>query len=113
MYLPQGALIAIIVIAAVIALVGIGMAILFYVAKKREWKMREKLRQSARKVVNALTPRRSEFPKEVRNAHRGRKGIRLDDVPPTPRLTPEDIEKGLSVNISSEGRKKKWGRNLT
>ena len=88
-------------------------AVLFYVAKKREWKMREKFRQSARKVVNALTPRRSEFPKEVKNSvpKGSKRGIRLDDVPPTPRLRPEDVEKGLAVEISSKGgHKKKWGR---
>lgn len=113
MYLPQGALIAIIVVAAVFVIIGVSTAVLFYVAKKREWKMREKFRQSARKVVNALTPRRSEFPKEVKEGpiRGGKRGIRLDDVPPTPRLRPEDVEKGLAVNISSKGgHKKKWGR---
>ncbi len=68
---------------------------LFYLAKKREWKVRESIRRSARRVVTALTPRRSEFPrslKDNRSDSRGR--VRLDDVPPTPRL-PQDLEKGL------------------
>jgi hypothetical protein len=41
-----------------------------------------------------LTPRRSEFPKSVKESG-GRS--RLDDVPPTPRIRPEylDLEKGL------------------
>jgi hypothetical protein len=41
-----------------------------------------------------LTPRRSEFPKSVKQS--GRRS-RLDDVPPTPRIRPEylDLEKGL------------------
>ena len=90
------------------------MAILFYVAKKREWKIRETLRRSARKVVTALTPRRSEFPKSVKESggtSRGR--VRLDDVPPTPRLRPEDIEKGYArpmTRQSPEGRstKNQW-----
>lgn len=39
--------------------------------------------------------------------------MRLDDVPPTPRLRPEDVEKGLaqsSLRQSPEGRNKKWTR---
>lgn len=87
------------------------MAILFYIAKKREWKMREKMRQSARKVVNALTPRRSEFPREVKASSMPRhaRGRKLsDDVPPTPRLRPEDIEKGMQVNAKVEAKKKTW-----
>ena len=95
----------------------VSMAILFYVAKKREWRIRETLRRSARKVVTALTPRRTEFPKSVKEssgrASRGR--VRLDDVPPTPRLRPEDIEKGYAkpgIRQSPEGRstKDKWPR---
>jgi hypothetical protein len=92
----------------------VGMAILFYVAKKREWKIRESIRRSARKVVTALTPRRSEFPKSVKESSparpRSNKGrTRLDDVPPTPRLRPEDLEKGLA---QAEVKRKdgKWGR---
>ena len=89
------------------------MAALFYVAKKREWKIREGLRRSAKKVVTALTPRRSEFPKNVKGssarASRGR--VRLDDVPPTPRLRPEDLEKGnvkpVAVRQSPQGRSSK------
>ena len=88
------------------------MAVLFYFAKKREWKIRESIRKSARKVVTALTPRRTEFPKSVKESqsrsrsHRGR--TRMDDVPPTPRLRPEDLEKGLKVEVKrKEGG---WGR---
>ncbi|EPE10394.1 hypothetical protein F503_05489 [Ophiostoma piceae UAMH 11346] len=94
--ISRGAMVAIIVVVVVVAVLGITSAILFYLAKKREWKIRESIRRSARKVVTALTPRRSEFPrsaKEGRPASRGR--VRLDDVPPTPRL-PKDLEKGLS-----------------
>lgn len=92
------------------------MAVLFYVAKKREWKIRENLRKSARKVVTALTPRRTEFPKEVKESmSKGRRGhAKLsDEIPPTPRLRPEDLEKGIPVAIKSKGQAKegkKWGR---
>ncbi|KAK3303521.1 uncharacterized protein B0T15DRAFT_496068 [Chaetomium strumarium] len=97
MVLSSGALAAIIVVVVLVALVGIASMVLFWVAKKREWTVKETLRRSARKVVTALTPRRSEFPKSVKESS-GRGGrSRLDDVPPTPRIKPEylDLEKGL------------------
>jgi hypothetical protein len=74
----------------------VATSILFFVAKKREWTVKETLRRSARKVVTALTPRRSEFPKSVKES-RGGKRARFDDVPPTPRIKTEylDLEKGL------------------
>ncbi|KAK4150877.1 hypothetical protein C8A00DRAFT_36492 [Chaetomidium leptoderma] len=94
--LSRGALIAIIVVVVVVALFGIASSILFFIAKKREWTVKETLRRSARKVVTALTPRRSEFPKSVKESTSGGRS-RLDDVPPTPRIKPEylDLEKGL------------------
>jgi hypothetical protein len=96
--LSGGALAAIIVVVVLVALVGIASMVLFWVAKKREWTVKETLRRSARKVVTALTPRRSEFPKSVKESSgRGGGRSRLDDVPPTPRIKPEylDLEKGL------------------
>ncbi|KAM0281670.1 hypothetical protein ACHAQH_003401 [Verticillium albo-atrum] len=109
--ISEEALVAIIVVVSIIAALGIGMAVLFYVAKKREWKIRDNLRRSARKVVTALTPRRTEFPKEVKDSlGRGRRGrTKLDDVPPTPRLRPEDLEKGMAIELQQKD-KKKWGR---
>ncbi|RYC54902.1 hypothetical protein CHU98_g11308 [Xylaria longipes] len=99
--------------AAGVVVLGISTAVLFYLAKKREWKVRESIRRSARKVVTALTPRRSEFPRSIKEpsgrSSRGR--VRLDDVPPTPKIRPEDVEKGLAkagFRQVSEGRGKKW-----
>lgn len=113
--LSHGALIAIIVVVAFAVVLGISTAVLFYLAKKKEWKVRESIRRSAKKVVTALTPRRSEFPRSVKESSgkssRGR--VRLDDVPPTPRLRPEDVEKGLAksnVRRSPQGRGDKWTR---
>jgi hypothetical protein len=92
MVLSHGALVAIIVVVVVVAVFGIATSVLFFIAKKREWTIRETIRRSARKVVTVLTPRRSEFPKSVKEGR-----SRLDDVPPTPRIKPEylDLEKGL------------------
>ncbi|KAF6819373.1 hypothetical protein CSOJ01_01430 [Colletotrichum sojae] len=111
--LSHDAMIAIIVVVSVVGALGIGMAVLFYIAKKREWKIRETMRKSARKVVTALTPRRTEFPRSVKEStspprsYRGR--YKLDDVPPTPRLRPEDLEKGLA-QAESKRKLMRWGR---
>ena len=59
--------------------------------------MRENLRRSARKVVTALTPRRSEFPRSLKDDHSH------DHIPPTPRLRPEDLEKGLRAEVCRGG----------
>lgn len=84
----------------------VASSVLFFVAKKREWTVKETLRRSARKVVTALTPRRSEFPKSVKESG-GRS--RRDDVPPTPRIRPEylDLEKGLD---KSKKKRTNFGR---
>ncbi|KXX83427.1 hypothetical protein MMYC01_200027 [Madurella mycetomatis] len=97
--LSEGAIIAIIVVVVVVALFGIASSLLFFFAKKREWTVKETIRRSARKVVTVLTPRRSEFPRSVKESSGGRGGggrTRLDDVPPTPKISPEhlDLEKG-------------------
>ncbi|KAK3682579.1 hypothetical protein B0T22DRAFT_288730 [Podospora appendiculata] len=98
--ISRGGLIAIIVVVSFVAVFGIASAVLFFLAKKHEWKVRETIRKSARKVVTALTPRRSEFPKSVKQS--GGRGGRfklndVDAVPPTPRIKPEhlDLEKAL------------------
>ncbi|KAL2264873.1 hypothetical protein VTJ83DRAFT_7383 [Remersonia thermophila] len=101
--LSPGALIAIIVVVVVVALAGIATSVLFYVAKKREWTVKETLRRSAKKVVTALTPRRTEFPRSVKEGRSGK----LDDVPPTPRIKPEhlDLEKGQSSRSNTSSKK--------
>jgi len=112
--ISRGAIIAIIVVVVVVAIFGIASTVLFYLAKKREWKVRETLRRSARKVVTALTPRRTEFPRSVKDESlartRGGGRSKRDDVPPTPRLKPEDLEKGMRtserpVNFHRPGRR--------
>ncbi len=68
--------------------------------------MRETIRRSARKVVTALTPRRSEFPKSVKDSvGRGGRMNKLDDVPPTPRIKPSDLEKGEKRTKTNFSRK--------
>lgn len=53
-------------------------------------------------MVTALTPRRSEFPKSVKQQQAKSRGGRArfdDEIPPTPRLKPEDLEKGLAAKV--------------
>jgi len=70
--------------------------------------MRETIRRSTRKVVNALTPRRTEFPKSVKESMgRGGKMNKLDDIPPTPRFKPNDLEKGLESRSDSRGSERR------
>ncbi|OAQ73810.1 hypothetical protein VFPPC_13085 [Pochonia chlamydosporia 170] len=99
MSISTGGLVAIVVIVVIVAIIGACTATLFFIAKKREWKASEVLRHSVKKVVTAITPRRTEFPDSVKrsmgSSKHGRKN-KGDDVPPTPRLRPEDLEKGLA-----------------
>ena len=89
-----------------------GSAVLFYLTKKKEWKLREKMRRSAKRMVTALTPRRSEFPNHLKEGAGRGKGqrnvkMRADDVPPTPRFRPDDLEKSADGPDQGGGKKKK------
>jgi hypothetical protein len=90
--------------------------VLFYLAKKRSWEVRETVRRSARRVVTALTPRRSEFPSSVKQGKRSSKNMsRIDDVPPTPKIKGFDLEKGNMKTKTFEMKEppkpsSKWGR---
>ncbi|KAH6894258.1 hypothetical protein B0T10DRAFT_246254 [Thelonectria olida] len=103
--LSTGGMIAIIVVLVLVIILGTSTATLFMIAKKREWTMRETIRKSARKVVTALTPRRSEFPSSVKESRRAK----FNDVPPTPRVRPEDMEKGLA-KAEAKRMEQGWGR---
>lgn len=52
--------------------------------------------------MTALTPRRSEFSSSLKDEPiKSRAGrARINDVPPTPRLKPEDLEKGLAAKVN-------------
>ena len=89
---------------------------LFYLAKKRSREVRATIRRSARRVVTALTPRRSEFPSSVKQGRRSSKNMsRIDDVPPTPKIKGVDLEKGNVKTKTFEMKEppkpsSKWGR---
>lgn len=95
-------------------------AILFYLAKKRSWEVRKKVRASARKVAVALTPRRATFGKDVHKRLSTRGLERIDEVPPTPKISKtfvsvNDAEKGEGKMMEfelSEAPKSKWERKM-
>ncbi|KIX04012.1 uncharacterized protein Z518_07565 [Rhinocladiella mackenziei CBS 650.93] len=66
--LSHGATIAIAVVVSIVVVLGITMTVLFYLAKKRQWKIKEGIRRSARRVTSAvkavttpLTPKKMTF----------------------------------------------------
>ncbi|KAL5338856.1 hypothetical protein BJX70DRAFT_398239 [Aspergillus crustosus] len=67
--MSSGGMIALCVIVGVVVIIGFSSAALFYVAKKRQWAMREALRRSAKSVVRAVkTPLTPRFPRNQRPA---------------------------------------------
>ncbi|KAH6605734.1 hypothetical protein Trco_004887 [Trichoderma cornu-damae] len=111
--LSTGALVAIIVVVVVVILIGISTASLFFIAKKREWTIKETIRRSTKRVATALTPRRSEFPRSVKGSMRSNRRGRTklnEDVPPTPRIRHEDLEKGLALSESKSVERKLSGK---
>ncbi|KAI9748940.1 MAG: hypothetical protein M4579_007066 [Chaenotheca gracillima] len=85
--LSTGATIAIIVVAVVVGIGGISSAVLFYLAKKRQWEIRRSIRRSARRLTGNFTNAKA------RSANRKASGLsRLADDPP--RKKNVDIEKG-------------------
>jgi len=115
--LSRGGLIAIIVCISVVVLLGIISSVLFYLAKKRSWEVRKTIRKSARKVADALTPRRSTFPKDVQRPKKGTRGLsRIEEIPNTPKAKTTDIEKGDSKMSSFEmgepPKKSAWSKKI-
>ncbi|KAM3509572.1 hypothetical protein MY11210_006262 [Beauveria gryllotalpidicola] len=96
--LSTGGMIAIIIVVVVVVIIGVSTASLFFIAKKREWKVRETLRRSARKVATVLTPRRSQFPDSVKCSVAAPRSSRLqtaDSRDGIVKTSTEDLEKGI------------------
>jgi hypothetical protein len=89
---------------------------LFYLAKKRDWQIRESIRKSARRVATALTPRRSTFPKDIQKKKPSRGLTRIDEVPNTPRTKSTDVEKAnaklMEFEMTEPPKHSKWGRKF-
>ncbi|OAL52517.1 hypothetical protein IQ07DRAFT_490623, partial [Pyrenochaeta sp. DS3sAY3a] len=95
--LSSGAIAAISVVAALVVIGGIGSATLFWLAKKRQWDVRQSIRRASRRLTGRST---TDVSKSNRNNRRT--GIRLNSPPPgrNPATKPSqdrDLEKGLPL----------------
>ncbi|KAH7381293.1 hypothetical protein DE146DRAFT_760730 [Phaeosphaeria sp. MPI-PUGE-AT-0046c] len=91
--LSKGALAAIIVVAVIVVLGGIGSATLWWLAKKRQWDVRQSIRRASRRFTG-----RGKTDKTQSRQNR-RTGIRLNSPPPGKSSKPRqehDLEKGLA-----------------
>ncbi|RDW74610.1 uncharacterized protein DSM5745_07272 [Aspergillus mulundensis] len=116
--MSTGGMIALCVIVGVVVIIGFSSAALFYVAKKRQWAMREALRRSAKQVIRAVkTPLTPRFPRGQRppaaDSNRDR-ATRNREAPRTqPPRKPTDVEKDAVVTTdeaskSSETKTRGW-----
>lgn len=89
--LNTGDQIAIAVVVSIVVLLGITSAILFYIAKKRQWEVRAALRRSARRfttAVKARTPIQANFSRRDRAA--------VEKTSPTPEQSLHKKDKDVS-----------------
>lgn len=88
--LSKGGLAAIVVVAVLVGVVGIGSAVLFWLAKKRQWDVRQSIRRASRRMTGRSTT-------DVSSKRQNRRtGVRLNS-PPRPHRKAEqerDLEKG-------------------
>ncbi|PFH60589.1 hypothetical protein XA68_10690 [Ophiocordyceps unilateralis] len=109
MSLPTGGLVAIVVIVVAVCLIGATTTTLYFLTKKREWKLRERVRKSARRVASVLTPRRAQFPNSARKPGSSSLSGRskpTDKAPPSSHTRLEDLEMGKAqaqVRNKAEG----------
>ncbi|KAL2392312.1 hypothetical protein ABEF95_002707 [Exophiala dermatitidis] len=116
--LSRGATVAIAVVVSIVVVLGITLTVLYFLAKKRHWKVKEGLRRSARRVGSAvksvttpITPKRMHFPSQRRGQGQGFARYPLSGRPAGARHTrigDDDLEKGTptpivrDLNVESE-----------
>ncbi|KAF1995384.1 hypothetical protein P154DRAFT_538868 [Amniculicola lignicola CBS 123094] len=90
--LSKGALIAIIVVAVFVAILGIASAVLFWLAKKRQWDVRQSIRRASRRFTG-----KSNVASKRENR---RTGVRLNSpkLPTTRSNRDKDLEKGVPAS---------------
>ncbi|KAM3066155.1 hypothetical protein ACMFMG_010504 [Clarireedia jacksonii] len=118
--MSTGVMVAIIVAVVGVCLFGIISSVLYYLAKKRSWEVRKKIRASARRVAVALTPKRTTFGKDVHRRPSGRGLAKIDEVPPTPKNFrfggSDDVEKAdtktTEFEMSEPPKQSKWARRM-
>ncbi|KAF2796925.1 hypothetical protein K505DRAFT_236687 [Melanomma pulvis-pyrius CBS 109.77] len=94
--LSKGGLAAIIVVAVLVAVGGTASAILFWLAKKRQWNVRQSIRRASRRLTG-----RSDVTNKRQNR---RTGVRLNSPPPSKNAMSrqdKDVEKGVPANAQN------------
>ncbi|OAL24051.1 hypothetical protein AYO22_05932 [Fonsecaea multimorphosa] len=96
------------------------MAVLFYLAKKRQWKIKESIRRSARKVTSAvkavttpLTPKKMTFsPVEKRRRMEDTLRKAKEQLPPSNSSVANEKEAGSGSRSSSTGSSRDLEKGL-
>ncbi|KAL1970032.1 hypothetical protein VTN77DRAFT_6437 [Rasamsonia byssochlamydoides] len=101
------------VIVGIAVILGVSSAILFLIAKRRQWAVREAMRRSTRRVADAikspLTPRFPKSPRDAPPAARSRQGTtRIETAPSQPKHT--DSKSGYTASFNQKTRSGR-GRN--
>jgi len=101
--LSKGALAAIIVVVVVVVLGGAASATLFYLAKKRQWDVRQSFRRASRRITGRSTADLDRAKASSRSQNR-RTGVRIASPPLSARALVakrgemnRDVEKGVPV----------------
>ncbi|KAF2802783.1 uncharacterized protein BDZ99DRAFT_576650 [Mytilinidion resinicola] len=103
--LSKGALAAIIVVVVVVVIGGAASATLFYLAKKRQWDVRQSIRRASRRLTGRSIPAKT----PTRSQNR-RTGVRIASPPPSAKMfmpkggSGRDVEKGLGGEKASGPR---------
>ncbi|KAF1976851.1 hypothetical protein BU23DRAFT_551286 [Bimuria novae-zelandiae CBS 107.79] len=105
--LSKGGLAAIIVVIALVVVVGVSSAVLFWLAKKRQWDVRQSLRRASRRLTGRST---ADLPATKRQNRRT--GVRLNS-PPAPRRARPGREKDVEKGLQEDPRRGKTTTNIT
>ncbi|KAF2202822.1 hypothetical protein GQ43DRAFT_412931 [Delitschia confertaspora ATCC 74209] len=91
--LSRGAIAAIITVAVLIAVGGTVSAVLFWLAKKRQWDVRQSIRRASRRLTGRSTAANTK-------RQNRRTGVRLNSPPPSKRVgnRQRDLEKGAPAS---------------
>lgn len=86
----------------------VATAVLFYVAKKRQWEVRRTLKHASRRVTAKVRGKPAPRPAAAEERMSRRKGaVRLQEEYKRERGIPTDVEKGgLSIEMREQGAKK-------
>ncbi|KAK4922168.1 oxygen-dependent protoporphyrinogen oxidase, partial [Elasticomyces elasticus] len=91
--LSRGAIIAIAIIVVLVVVSGIAGAVLFFLAKQRQWKVRATIRRTASRVAKVMTPRVGAFSPRVKQG--GFAELQQQQIDKNKKGN-RDIEKGFS-----------------